>query len=198
MARAKAKPGMDPFEAARIVNQFYDVLHNEKYLTINPSVIVGGTEAELNGPTGSATGKTNVVPAKVIVRGDLRFISEQQKEAARAKMRKIVAQGLPRASAKIAFQDGYPAMTPTERNYALLGKMDKLSQDLGFGKVEPLDPGERGAGDIAFVSHLLPGLDGIGASGSGAHAKGESVDLESLPTITKKAAVLIYRLTRSR
>ncbi len=71
-----------------------------------------------------------------------------------------------------------------------------MSRDLGFGKIEALDPGARGAGDIAFVSHLIPGLDGIGASGGGAHAVGESVDLESLPKLTKKAALLIYRLTR--
>jgi glutamate carboxypeptidase len=184
------------FEAARIVSQFYDVLHQEKYLTFNPSVIVGGTEAALDGPAGTANGKTNVVAAKAIVMGDLRFISEAQKEAARAKMREIVARSLPRASSKITFDDGYPAMTPSEGNYALLRELDQVSQDLGFGKIEALDAGARGAGDIAFVSHLIPGLDGIGASGSGAHAAGEFADLESLPKITKKAALLIYRLTR--
>jgi len=184
------------FEAARVVSQFYETLHNEKYLTFNPSVIVGGTEATLDGPSGMATGKTNVVAGKAIVRGDLRFISEAQKEAARAKMREIVARGLPHASSKITFEDGYPAMTPSEGNYALLREMDRASQDLGFGKIDALDPGARGAGDIAFVSHLIPGLDGIGASGGGAHAPGEYVDLESLPKVTKKAALLIYRLTR--
>ena len=184
------------FEAARIVNQFYETLHNEKYLTFNPSVIVGGTEASLDGPSGTANGKTNVVAAKAIVRGDLRFISEEQKEATRAKMREIVARSLPRASSKITFDDGYPAMTPAEGNYVLLRQMDQVSQDLGFGKIAALDPGERGAGDIAFVSQLIPGLDGIGASGSGAHAPGESVNLDSLPKITKKAALLIYRLSR--
>ena len=184
------------FEAARVVNQFYETLHHEKFLTFNPSVMVGGTEATLDGPSGMATGKSNVVPAKAMVRGDLRFISEAQKEPARAKMREIVAQALPRASSKITFEDGYPAMTPSEGNYALLKEMDQASQDLGFGKVEALDPGARGAGDIAFVSHLIPGLDGIGASGGGAHAPGEFVDLESLPKVTKKAALLIYRLTR--
>ncbi len=184
------------FEAARIINQFYESLRQEKYLTFNPSVIVGGTEATLDGPAGTANGKTNVVAAKAIVMGDLRFISEEQKEAARAKMREIVARSLPRASSKITFDDGYPAMTPSDRNYALLREMDQVSQDLGFGKIEALDPGARGAGDIAFVSHLIPGLDGIGASGGGAHAAGEFVDLESLPKITKKAALLIYRLTR--
>ncbi|HZS08037.1 MAG TPA: M20/M25/M40 family metallo-hydrolase [Blastocatellia bacterium] len=185
------------FEAARIVNQFYEALHEEKYLTFNPSVIVGGTEAELKGVSGTATGKDNVVPAKVVVNGDLRFISEEQKEATRARMREIIARNLPGTSAKITFRDSYPAMTPTEGNYALLKELDQVSQDLGFGKVEALDPGERGAGDIGFISHLLPGLDGIGgARGGNEHAPGEWAELEPMPRLIKRAAVLIYRLTR--
>jgi glutamate carboxypeptidase len=184
------------FEAARILDQFYETLHKEKYLTFNPSVIVGGTQVALNGTEGNANGKTNVIPAKVMVTGDLRFISEEQKEAARAKMRDIVAQSLPHTSAKVMFEDRYPAMTPNEGNYQLLKQLDQVSQDLGAGKMEALDPGERGAGDIAFVSHLIPGLDGIGASGGGAHAPGEFVELDSLPLLTKRAALLIYRLTR--
>lgn len=184
------------FEAARILDQFYDTLHKEKYLTFNPSVIVGGTQAMLKVTDGTATGKTNVIPAKVIVTGDLRFISEEQKEKARAKMRDIVAHNLPRTSAKISFEDRYPAMTPNEGNNQLLKQLDQVSQDLGAGKMEALDPGERGAGDIAFVSHLIPGLDGIGAGGGGAHAPGEFVELDSLPLLTKRAALLIYRLTR--
>ncbi|MDQ2974772.1 MAG: M20/M25/M40 family metallo-hydrolase [Acidobacteriota bacterium] len=184
------------FEAARIINQFYETLHTEKYLTFNPSVIVGGTQAKLDETTGTATGKTNVIPAKVVVNGDLRFISQEQKESARARMREIVAHGLPGTTAKITFDDGYPAMTPNEGNVALLKQLDQVSQDLGFGKVVALDPGERGAGDIAFVSHLIPGLDGIGARGGGSHAPGEFMDLKSLPMLTKRAAILIYRLTR--
>jgi glutamate carboxypeptidase len=184
------------FEAARVLDQFYEALHQEKYLTFNPSVIVGGTQAALNVTNGTASGKTNVIPAKVMVVGDLRFISEEQKEAARAKMRDIVAHSLPRTSAKINFEDRYPAMTPNDGNYQLLRQLDQVSQDLGAGKMEALDPGERGAGDIAFVSHLIPGLDGIGASGGGAHAPGEFIELDSLPLLTKRAALLIYRLTR--
>jgi glutamate carboxypeptidase len=184
------------FEAARIITQFYETLHTEKYLTFNPSVIVGGTQAQLGEYTGSATGKTNVIPAKVIVTGDLRFISEEQKEAASARMREIVSRSLPGTTAKITFDDGYPAMTPNEGNNALLKQLDQVSQDLGYGSVTALDPGARGAGDIAFVAHLIPGLDGIGARGGGAHARGESMDLESLPMLTKRAAILIYRLTR--
>ena len=184
------------FEASRIIHQFYEQLHGEEYLTFNPSIIVGGTDAELKNSAGTATGKTNVVPAKVIVRGDLRFISEEQKEAARAKMREIVAKNLPKTSAKISFEDGIPAMFPSPENYKLLAQMSKVSEDLGYGKVEALDPGERGAGDIAYISNLIPGLDGLGASGRNAHAPEEYADLESMPMLIKRTAVLIYRLTR--
>lgn len=185
------------FEASRILNEFRLTLGNEKYLTFNPSLFIGGTTVEQKDSDGSASGKTNVVPAKVVVNGDLRFISEQQKESARAKMREIVAKSLSGTKAKITFQDGIPAMTPVEGNYALLRELDKLSRDLGFGPVEALDPGDRGAGDVAYVSDLLPSLDGIGIGGGGnSHAKGEWAQIDTMPMLTKRAAVLMYRLTR--
>jgi glutamate carboxypeptidase len=185
------------FEAARILNQFYEALHTEKYLTFNPSVIAGGSsDVAMNGATGTATGKTNVVPDKVIVRGDLRFISEAQKESARARMREIVAKNLPKTQAKITFEDGIPAMTPSEAHNAVLKQYDQASQDLGFGKIEALDPGQRGAGDIAFIAHLVPSLDGLGSKGGNSHAPGEWTDLASMPMLIKRTAVLIYRLTR--
>jgi glutamate carboxypeptidase len=187
------------YEASRILNQFYEALSREKYLTFNPSVIVGGSSnVAVNSAEGggTATGKTNVVANKVIVRGDLRFISEAQKQMARAKMSEIVAKSLPRTSAKITFTDGIPAMTPTPANDALLVDLSRVSEDLGFGKMTAIDPGERGAGDIAFISHLIPGLDGLGSMGGNAHAPGEWAELDSLPMLTKRAAILIYRLTR--
>ena len=183
-------------EASRILDKFYDEFHASKTFTFNPSLIIGGTEATLTGTSGNASGKTNVVPAKVIVRGDLRFANEAEKEAARARMRAIVAANLPQTSAKITFEDGIPAMAPTEGNYAILNQLSQVSQDLGFGKVGTVDPADRGAGDIAYVSNLIPGLDGLGADGAGAHAPGESVDLASMPALTKRAAILIYRLMR--
>jgi glutamate carboxypeptidase len=184
------------FETARILNQFYETVRGEQYLTFNPSVISGGTEVEVKDQTLTTRGKTNVVPAKVIVRGDLRFITAEQKETARAKMREIVARSLPGTSAKITFYDGIPSMPPSEGNFQLLKQLDAVSQDLGFEKIEALDPGERGAGDVSYVTHLIPGLDGLGATGGGAHARGEYADLDTLPRQIKRAAVLIYRLTR--
>lgn len=185
------------FEASRILNEFRTQLGGEKYLTFNPSLFLGGTTVANKDSDGSASGKTNVVPAKVVVNGDLRFISEEQKERARSRMREIVAKSLPGTSAKIIFQDGIPAMTPVEGNYALLKQLDQVSRDLGFGGVEALDPGDRGAGDIAYISGIIPGLDGIGIDGGrNSHAKGESASVENLAMLTKRAALLIYRLTR--
>lgn len=184
------------FETARILNQFYETLRGPEYLSFNPSVISGGTEVDVKDQSLTTNGKTNVVPAKVIVRGDLRFISEQQKETTRAKMGEIVAKSLPGASARITFAEGIPAMSPSEGNMKLLKELDAVSQDLGFEKIEPLGAGERGAGDIAYVTHLIPGLDGLGATGGGAHARGEYADLDTLPRQIKRAVVLIYRLTR--
>ena len=184
------------FETARILNKFYETIRGPEYLTFNASVIAGGTEVEVKNQDLTTRGKTNVVAARVIVRGDLRFISFEQRDAARAKMREIVSQSLPGTSAKISFTDGIPPMPPTAGNLQLLRELDRVSQDLGFEKIQPLGPGERGAGDVAYVTHLIPGLDGLGATGGGAHARGEYTDLDTLPRQIKRAALLIYRLTR--
>jgi glutamate carboxypeptidase len=72
-----------------------------------------------------------------------------------------------------------------------------VSRDLGAGVVEALPADERGAGDISFVAPFIPGLDGLGIMTAGVtHAPGETADLASLPMLIKRAAVLIYRLTR--
>lgn len=187
------------YEAARILNGFYDELAGEKYLTFNPGVIVGGTDVALDAPAsaGAAFGKTNVVAQTTIVDGDLRFISEAQKEKARERMKKIVARHLPQTAASIEFEDSYPAMAPTAGNMALLAVFSRASEDLGLGAVGPNDPAKRGAADISFVAPLVPAsLDGLGVRGEGAHGPGETMDVASLKEATLRAAILIYRLSR--
>jgi glutamate carboxypeptidase len=186
------------YEIARILAAFQAELGSEKYLTINPSVIVGGTKASLDDYRGSAEGKTNVIAPVAIARGDIRYISLEQEHEARERMQAIVARHLPRTGATLRFDDGaYPPMTPTAGNEALLAALDGASRDLGLGPVAALDPGKRGAGDIGFIAHLLPGLDGLGSDGGkNSHAPGEYTDLASLAPMAQRAAVLIYRLTR--
>jgi glutamate carboxypeptidase len=88
-------------------------------------------------------------------------------------------------------------MPPTDGNFELLGALNRVSVDLGFGAVEAVDPGRRGAADISFAAPFIDGLDGLGVSGDGGHTMEEVVDLESFHIVTKRAALLIYRLTRA-
>jgi glutamate carboxypeptidase len=186
------------YEAARIINSFREQLSKEQYLTFNPGLIVGGSEVAYNQEAqhGTVSGKTNIISPRTVANGDLRFISEQQKENARTVMREIVSQSLPGTKATISFVDGIPSMPPTAGNTNLATQLSEVSEALGFGKVNPGNPGSRGAGDISYVAQYLDCLDGLGASGRGAHAPGETINLLEYPKLTKRAAIFIYRLTR--
>jgi glutamate carboxypeptidase len=59
------------------------------------------------------------------------------------------------------------------------------------------DPAKRGAADSSFVAADADVLAGLGASGAGSHAEGESVDLASIPRQALRSAVLIGRLSRT-
>ncbi|MCU0468627.1 MAG: M20/M25/M40 family metallo-hydrolase [Arcicella sp.] len=181
------------YEAARILNDFREQLSTEKYLTFNPGLIVGGSEINDNK---EAIGKDNIIAPRVMVTGDLRFLSETQKENARVKMKEIVAKNLNKTKAEITFQDGIPAMEPTPENEKVLAILNEVSKDLGFGEVKAGDPGARGAGDISYIAKYVACLDGLGASGKGAHAPGETMNIKEFPKLIQRTAVLLYRLTR--
>ncbi len=184
------------FEMSRILNAFYTEVRGEEYLTFNPGALLGGTFVDFDATTskGTAFGKSNVVAQTAVVRGGLRFISEEQKENARAKMRAIVANNLPHTTATISFTDSYPSMGPTEGNKNLLQQLNVVSKDLGQGDVIGYDPGKRGAADTSFVAKYVDCLDGLGTMGSGAHTPQETVNLNTVEALTKRTAVLIYRL----
>jgi glutamate carboxypeptidase len=109
-------------------------------------------------------------------------------------MRAIVAKHLPGTDATISFEDEYPAMSPTAGGARILAQYDSSSQALGYGKVEALDPGRRGAGDISFVAPFIDGMDGLGALGEGAHSPRENTNLNSMMMQTERAALLLNRL----
>lgn len=187
------------FEAARILSAFHDEVR-EPYLTFNPSVIVGGTEVNFDPLTftGNAMGRATVVPQSVVSMGDMRFLSGDQLNRAREKMRAIVAKSLPKTSAAISFIDGMPGMEPTDGNRALLATLDRVSLDLGTGPITAHDPSKRGAGDVSFVATIVPGLDGLGSLGGNEHAPGEWVNLDEQPPLTKRSALLMHRLMNGK
>ena len=105
---------------------------------------------------------------------------------------------LPKTTAEITFDDGYPPMAPTDGNRRLLAMYDRASRDLGFG---PVDGGRsvarrRGgrvvrraarADDHRRHRPLRPRRSFREGDGGPAQAAAQ----------TKRAALLLYRLTQT-
>ena len=207
--RVKAKPGHSSgifsdaagygaiFELSRILDTFREDLR-EPNATYNVGLVLGGANADLNAVAtgGKATGKSNIIAAEALAIGDLRTLSNAQTERLKAKMAGIVQASLPGARASLEFAEGYPAMPPTEGSRQLLARLNGVNQALGYPEMAELDPLKRGAGDIAFVSGIVDGLVGLGAAGEGAHAPGETMDIPAMRRQTRRAALLMSRLSR--
>jgi glutamate carboxypeptidase len=187
------------YEMARILNAFRERLAGEAHLTFNPGVLLGGTAVEFDPVQlrGSASGKTNVVAEHAVASGDLRALSREQFEHAKKTMTDIVAASLPHTSATITFDEGYPPMAPTDGNAKLLAMYDQASRDLGFGTVTAVTPDRAGAADVSFVAgDVKTILDGVGLMGHDDHTANETADLTTLPSQTKRMAVLLYRIAK--
>ncbi len=134
-----------------------------------------------------------------MARGDLRTLSPDQNATAMRKMQAIAARAYPGVTAaRIDFSEGYPPMAPTDGNKALLAKLNKVNATLGLPQMLPLDPMKRGAGDISFVAEYLDGLVGLGPHSTGDHAPGETVDVPSIWTQAKRAALLMTLLSAEK
>lgn len=185
------------YEASRFLDATRKMFSKSRSLTINPGMIVGGTAAERDGTTGTASGKTNKIAAIAHIAGDLRFLTEEEKANARKAMKKIAKRALPHAKVELEFTDGYPAMPPTKANRAIFKVLDRVSRDLGGGRLEIVPPQNRGAADISFVAPFAgAALAGLGPDGRGAHTRDEHMVIAHLEIATARAALLIYRLTR--
>jgi glutamate carboxypeptidase len=197
--RAEAGAGAI-FEAARVLQLFRERLSHDPLLTFNPGVIVGGTALTFDPERsrGTAAGKSNVIAAHAIVEGDVRAISHEQLASAKAAMQAIISDALPQTVSTIEFDDSYPPFAPTDGNRRLLAMYDKASRDIGAGPVAASDPRAAGAADISFTAGRVEmALDGIGLMGRNDHSEQETADLATLPSQTKRAAVLLHRLTRA-
>lgn len=186
------------FEAARILEAFRQTLSTEPHLTFNPGLVLGGTDVDLDVPQarGTAFGKDNVIAEHAVVSGDLRALSKEQFAEAQRRMTAIATSGsLPHTSATIDFDEGYPAMAPSDGNRRLLALYDQASQDLGAGAVSAVNPDRAGAADVSFVAGLVPMvLDGVGMRGDGGHTVNETADLATFPTQIARVALLLHRL----
>jgi glutamate carboxypeptidase len=183
------------FEIARIIAAFRAELP-EPNLTFNVGLLAGGQEAAFDATKtrADAAGKDNIIPPVALARGDFRTLSVEQTKRVAARMQAIVARHLPRTTATLEIDENYPPMAPTAGNRALLARLNDVNRDLGLPPMGELDPLSRGAGDISFVAADTDGLVGMGISGSGSHAEGESADLDSIVRQARRAAILMHRL----
>ncbi len=187
------------YEMARILHRFYEDLTGEEYLTFNVGTALAGSDIEFDPSEdrGRAFGKSNVIPEKAVATGDLRTLDGDQLARAKKRMKAIVVEHLPHTSAEITFEDTYPPMGPTDGNRRLLTLYDEISRDLGLGPVTAVNPQNAGAADVSFTAaHVEMAIDGLGLMGTGGHTVEETADLRTLPTQTKRAALLLYRLGR--
>ena len=183
-----------------ILDRFRRELPEDK-LTFNVGLIGGGATARLDEGRIrlDATGKTNIIAATAVARGDLRALTQEQIDRVQSRMRAIVAKPLPKARASIEFDaDGYPPMAPTAGNQALLDRLNRVNRDMGLAPMGTLDPLKRGAGDISFVAADVDGLIGMGPASRGDHAPGETVDIASIWRQAKRAAILMSRLANEK
>ena len=72
-----------------------------------------------------------------------------------------------------------------------------MSRDLGLGAITAVDPRAAGAADISFIANDVEmAVDALGLKGKADHTVDETADLRLVPVQIKRAAVLLYRLTR--
>ena len=185
------------FEMSRIIAAFRAGLP-EPGLTFNVGMVAGGTTAEFHeeGTRATASGKSNIIPAIALAQGDFRTLTDEQTERVRGKMQAIVNRNSPGTTAEIRFAQGYPPMAPTAGNRALLAALNGVNRDMGLEEMAELDPLRRGAGDIGFVARHVDGLVGMGPSGAGDHSQDERTEVPSLWKQSKRAALLMSRLSR--
>ncbi|MES2694606.1 MAG: M20/M25/M40 family metallo-hydrolase [Verrucomicrobiota bacterium] len=184
------------YETSRILEGFHTELRKLPGLTANVAVIAGGAEVKDEVWSVTAEGKSNIIPAKAVARGDLRAVSPEQLAAAEVAMRAVIAKNRPRTQPTLTISHRYPPLAAEPRHLEVLAAYSAVSIDVGMGAVKGNEPSQRGAGDGAFVAPYCAVLDGLGPYGTGAHAERETVDLKSLVPQATRAAILIYRLTR--
>ncbi|MBY0544177.1 MAG: M20/M25/M40 family metallo-hydrolase [Gammaproteobacteria bacterium] len=182
------------FEMARILDNFRTTFSKQAHLTVNPAIILGGTQVSFDDhdSDGTAAGRANVIAAKAIAQGDMRFMTDAQRVSTEKTMRQIVSQHLPITSATISFLAGIPAMPLSAGNQQLLAQYSQVSQLLGYGAVTADDPDARGASDISYVAGIVSAnLAGLGPICHQPHSPDEKIDLHSISVETERTAVFI-------
>lgn len=184
------------FEISRVLHGIERKLSAVPGLTVNPGIILGGQVAseEVASGSGTARGRKTIVAAQAIAHGDLRFLNAKQRDHAVNIMRDISKTPLPGTSSSLTFKDIMPPMEGSEANQRLLEQFSVISEKLGGPKLRAAVPESRGGADVSYIAKYVPAiLDGLGPWGSGAHSATETLEINSLPVVTGRAALFIWQ-----
>jgi len=142
-------------------------------------------------PTVSSAGTAdNVVPAKAIIRVDVRVESASEKERVETALAGLEPID---ADATVAVSGGInrPPM-PESASAELMPLAEKVSPGIGGVAV-------GGGSDGNFTAAIgVPTLDGLGAVGGGAHADHEFIVVDTMPDRARLISGLVDQITRQR
>jgi glutamate carboxypeptidase len=165
-------------EAARQVLAIVDLADPQRGTTVTPTVASAGTA-------------DNVVPAEARVRVDVRVTEPAEGERLTAAMGALTPVD---AGATLEVLGGLnrPPM-PESATKELFELASRVAAEVG--QPEPVGVAVGGGSDGNFTAAIdVPTLDGLGATGGGAHAEHEHVLVADLPDRTRLLAGLIHAL----
>ncbi len=152
-------------------------LKDDQGITCNCGVIQGGTVA-------------NTVAEQCVFTADFRFSSQKEylkaEELAREVAESFEIQGCCCELEKVSYR---PAMPLTDRNVALLERMNKIYARVGLPQLRAVS--SKGGSDAAYITQAgIPCVDNLGVEGKNLHNPGEYARLDSLAASAKRLAAV--------
>ena len=150
-------------------------------ITCNCGVIEGGTVA-------------NTVPEHCSFVADIRFANEAQRLEAEEKLRTVAAHSyLAGSKCTVEQVSTRAAMEPSEKNNALLERMNGIFAEVGLPVLEGRH--SNGGSDAAYTTAAgIPTVDSLGTEGGRIHSVEEFGELASLPDAAKRIAAIALML----
>jgi len=180
-----AHAGIDPGRGA---NAIHELAHQivavqglqdlERGVSVNAGIVSGGT-------------RTNVIPERAVVRVDVRAPTLEDAARIEAAFKALTPK---MAGTSVEVSGGFNR-PPLERT-AGVARLYEWAREVARGLGRDLAEGGTGGGsDGNFTGALgVPTLDGLGATGDGAHALHEHVEIDALPWRAALVAGLITRI----
>lgn len=174
--------GLDPTsgvsaidEISRAIRQLHDGADLNRGTSINVGIVRGGTRA-------------NVMAGTAVANLDVRVAVAEEQQRVEGLLASLTAHH-PAAHVTVSGGWNRPIMARTEANVQMFELSRSVAHRIG---VELGEASVGGASDGNFVAALgIPVLDGLGAVGSGAHARHENVSIAALAERTLIAAGVI-------